>query len=412
MRVEDLDTGRVRRGLRRASSSPTSRRSAWTGTRRWCASPSASSATPTRSRASTPPACSTPASARAREIREAASAPHGPLPEGAYPGHVPRADGRRSAPSARRRAARRRCACAPAARACASPTGCRRRRGRRRRLRRPPQRRRPRLQPRRRGRRRGAGHRGGRARRRPARRHPAPDPPRPARSASPVPAYAHVPLVLGPDGARLAKRHGAVTLADRAERGEIAPRACADELMATGRASAEPGERAARWPSCSTRFDADPAARRRPGAPDDRRCEGAADRRLRPHRGRTYRPSPSACRATGRLGIDTEFMGEGRYRSLLCLVQIAVEQPDGEADPGRGPRPAGALGTPRRWPTCSPTPPSRSSCTPAARTSRCCAARGRPTSRTSSTRRSPPGSPAAARRSATRRCSPTCSACA
>jgi glutamyl-tRNA synthetase len=33
--------------------------------------------------------------------------------------------------------------------------------------------------------------------------------------ASPV--YTHVPLVLGPDGARLAKRHGAVTLADRAE---------------------------------------------------------------------------------------------------------------------------------------------------------------------------------------------------
>jgi glutamyl-tRNA synthetase len=30
----------------------------------------------------------------------------------------------------------------------------------------------------------------------------------------PVPAYAHVPLVLGADGARLAKRHGAVTLAD------------------------------------------------------------------------------------------------------------------------------------------------------------------------------------------------------
>jgi glutamyl-tRNA synthetase len=28
----------------------------------------------------------------------------------------------------------------------------------------------------------------------------------------PAPAYAHVPLVLGPDGARLAKRHGAVTL--------------------------------------------------------------------------------------------------------------------------------------------------------------------------------------------------------
>jgi glutamyl-tRNA synthetase len=33
----------------------------------------------------------------------------------------------------------------------------------------------------------------------------------------PIPSYAHVPLVLGPDGARLAKRHGAVTLADRTE---------------------------------------------------------------------------------------------------------------------------------------------------------------------------------------------------
>jgi glutamyl-tRNA synthetase len=33
----------------------------------------------------------------------------------------------------------------------------------------------------------------------------------------PVPAYAHVPLVVGDDGARLAKRHGAVTLAERSE---------------------------------------------------------------------------------------------------------------------------------------------------------------------------------------------------
>jgi glutamyl-tRNA synthetase len=31
------------------------------------------------------------------------------------------------------------------------------------------------------------------------------------------PSYAHVPLVLGPDGARLAKRHGSATLADRGE---------------------------------------------------------------------------------------------------------------------------------------------------------------------------------------------------
>lgn len=36
----------------------------------------------------------------------------------------------------------------------------------------------------------------------------------------PEPRHAHVPLVLGPDGRRLAKRHGAVTLADRAARGE------------------------------------------------------------------------------------------------------------------------------------------------------------------------------------------------
>lgn len=35
-----------------------------------------------------------------------------------------------------------------------------------------------------------------------------------------APAYAHVPLVLGPDGTRLAKRHGAVTLGDRRALGE------------------------------------------------------------------------------------------------------------------------------------------------------------------------------------------------
>jgi glutamyl-tRNA synthetase len=33
----------------------------------------------------------------------------------------------------------------------------------------------------------------------------------------PEPAYAHVPLVLGPDGQRLAKRHGTVALSDRQE---------------------------------------------------------------------------------------------------------------------------------------------------------------------------------------------------
>jgi ribonuclease D len=34
-------------------------------------------------------------------------------------------------------------------------------------------------------------------------------------------------------------------------------------------------------------------------------------------------------RTAGRFGIDTEFMSEGRYRALLCLVQVAVETGDG-----------------------------------------------------------------------------------
>lgn len=39
-----------------------------------------------------------------------------------------------------------------------------------------------------------------------------------------------------------------------------------------------------------------------------------------------------AARRTGRLGIDTEFMGEGRYRPLLCLVQVATIRDDGDSD--------------------------------------------------------------------------------
>lgn len=56
----------------------------------------------------------------------------------------------------------------------------------------------------------------------------------------PVPSYAHVPLVLGPDGRRLAKRHGAVTLADRAERGESPAEVVG--WMARSLGLAEPGE--------------------------------------------------------------------------------------------------------------------------------------------------------------------------
>jgi glutamyl-tRNA synthetase len=46
------------------------------------------------------------------------------------------------------------------------------------------------------------------------------------------PRHAHVPLMLGPDGARLAKRHGAVTLADRAALGQTADDV-RDELAAS-----------------------------------------------------------------------------------------------------------------------------------------------------------------------------------
>jgi glutamyl-tRNA synthetase len=47
----------------------------------------------------------------------------------------------------------------------------------------------------------------------------------------PAPAHAHVPLMLGPDGARLAKRHGAVTLADHAALG-LSPDDVRRELLA------------------------------------------------------------------------------------------------------------------------------------------------------------------------------------
>lgn len=56
----------------------------------------------------------------------------------------------------------------------------------------------------------------------------------------PEPAQAHVPLVVSPGGERLAKRHGAVGLADRAARGE--PPARVLSFLATSLGLAEPGE--------------------------------------------------------------------------------------------------------------------------------------------------------------------------
>jgi glutamyl-tRNA synthetase len=62
-----------------------------------------------------------------------------------------------------------------------------------------------------------------------------------ARLSLPAPRHAHVPLVLGPDGARLAKRHGAVTLADRAALGQSPGEVRAELAASVG--LAEPGER-------------------------------------------------------------------------------------------------------------------------------------------------------------------------
>ena len=58
---------------------------------------------------------------------------------------------------------------------------------------------------------------------------------------APAPRYAHVPLVVGPDGRRLAKRHGAVTLADRTAAGQDAAEMLS--WMASTVGLAEPGER-------------------------------------------------------------------------------------------------------------------------------------------------------------------------
>jgi glutamyl-tRNA synthetase len=55
-----------------------------------------------------------------------------------------------------------------------------------------------------------------------------------------IPRFAHVPLVLGDDGARLAKRHGSVTLADRLSRGETP--AQVRGLLAASLGLCEPGE--------------------------------------------------------------------------------------------------------------------------------------------------------------------------
>ncbi len=48
-----------------------------------------------------------------------------------------------------------------------------------------------------------------------------------------------------------------------------------------------------------------------------------------PAQGERLRELAAGARAAGRLALDTEFMGEGRYRTLLCLVQLAIPEGQG-----------------------------------------------------------------------------------
>jgi glutamyl-tRNA synthetase len=67
-----------------------------------------------------------------------------------------------------------------------------------------------------------------------------------------IPEYVHVPLVLAPDATRLAKRHGAVTLTDLAERGCSPGDVCARLARSLG---IDTGGRSVTAPDLLNRFD-------------------------------------------------------------------------------------------------------------------------------------------------------------
>jgi len=108
-------------------------------------------------------------------------------------------------------------------------------------------------------------------------------------------------------------------------------------------------------------------------------------------------PPRRSWRPPGGAGDRHGFMSEGRYRALLCLTQVAVEDPDepsgvriilidGLSDVDVSP-----------WRRCWEIRRWRSFCMRGARTWRSCAGPGVPSSTTCSTRSSPPGSPASPR---------------
>ena len=96
----------------------------------------------------------------------------------------------------------------------------------------------------------------------------------------PRPAWAHVPLVLGPDGQRLAKRHGSVSLGDLAADGVDA--AEVRSRLAASLGLAEPGEPVT-MADLVDRFDADGAAARTVDlSADSHGCRPGSERSTRP----------------------------------------------------------------------------------------------------------------------------------
>ena len=114
VRMEDLDTGRVRPGSAERAARRPARRSGSTGTARSSPSRRGSTLYADGDRALRAAGLVYECFCTRAEIRAAASAPHGPLPEGAYPGTCLQLTDAERARAARGGPRRRRCGCAPA----------------------------------------------------------------------------------------------------------------------------------------------------------------------------------------------------------------------------------------------------------------------------------------------------------